>query len=274
MFAGAVRKIRPGFAPRPEVSHVVFDFDGTLSWLRHGWPAIMCRLFREVVPLRPGESDSELDDQLLNDILALNGKPSIHQMRRCAELVAERGGARPEPEKLLLEYSRRLDAALAERTKALVAGESAPDDFVVHGARPFLERLQGRGLGLVILSGTVEHRVKEEAELLGLTRFFGRHIYGGTADAAQSDKRAVVARLLREEAIPGGQLLAVGDGPVELRIAKDVGGVALGVASDEDRNGSGRFDRHKVAQLREAGADVLIADYREPDALLEILTGR
>jgi len=43
-----------GFSPRPQLSHAVFDFDGTLSWLRPGGPGIVCRFFRECVPIGRG----------------------------------------------------------------------------------------------------------------------------------------------------------------------------------------------------------------------------
>jgi hypothetical protein len=43
-FSGVV-EIKPSFSPHPQISHVVFDFDGTLSWLRHSWPEIMYELF-------------------------------------------------------------------------------------------------------------------------------------------------------------------------------------------------------------------------------------
>src|ERR1051325_5888664 len=55
---------------------------------------------------------------------------------------------------------------------------------------------------------------------------------------AQSSKRAVIERLLREEKIGGAQLLSFGDGPVEIRLTKEFGGLAVGVASDEEMNGS------------------------------------
>ena len=54
-FSGLV-EFKPALFARPQISHVVFDFDGTLSWLRHGWPEIMLRLFREHLPRRAGES--------------------------------------------------------------------------------------------------------------------------------------------------------------------------------------------------------------------------
>ncbi len=38
-FKGLV-EFSSGFLPRPQIRHVVFAFDGTLSRLRHGWPEI------------------------------------------------------------------------------------------------------------------------------------------------------------------------------------------------------------------------------------------
>src|SRR5215471_17107438 len=123
MFAAASfngwAEVRPGLAPRHRISHVVFDFDGTLSWLRHGWPEIMAGLFRQQVQPVPGESEEALHELLLRELLALNGKPSIHQMERCAELAKERGGNSPAPEVLLIEYHRRLETAIEQRTQAI-----------------------------------------------------------------------------------------------------------------------------------------------------------
>ena len=36
--------------PRPEISHVLFDFDGTLSLIRQGWPEVMVPMFVEAIP--------------------------------------------------------------------------------------------------------------------------------------------------------------------------------------------------------------------------------
>jgi hypothetical protein len=60
---------------------------------------------------------------------------------------------------------------------------------------------------------------------------------------------------------------------VETELAKRAGGLAVGVASDEDENGCGRLHPQKASQLLTAGADLLIPDYREPDRLLETLLG-
>ena len=72
-------------APRPEISHVIFDFDGTLSLVREGWPDIMLDLFLQWLPQRPGETDAEMRPALLEDIMRLTGKPTIDQMILLAE---------------------------------------------------------------------------------------------------------------------------------------------------------------------------------------------
>lgn len=262
------------FQPRPEISHVVFDFDGTLSWLRHGWPEMMCDLLLEHIPLQGGESRQALAQSLLEEILSLNGKPSIIQMQSCVRRAEQRGHFKPDTERLLVEYHQRLEQIIQERTNLIRESTARRDDFIVHGGRAFVESLRARRLVLIILSGTPEPQVKQEAELLDLTRYFNRHIYGGTPDLAQSSKRAVIDRLLREEGISGEHLLAFGDGPGEIALTKAAGGLAVGVASDEDRNGSGQMHPVKHQQLSNAGADVLIPDYRQPDALLECLLGR
>jgi phosphoglycolate phosphatase len=267
------------FSPRSQISHVVFDFDGTLSWLRHGWPDLMAGLFLKHIskaapahatPAVPGK---QIHDLLIDDILSLNGKSSIYQMERCSERVIQWGGPRLDPQKMLGDYSEVLQAAVRERTGQLKHGKARPDDYVVFGARQLLEKLRARRLVLVILSGTLEPQVKEEAELLELAQFFGAHIYGGTANLQQSSKQAVIERLLSEEKISGEHLLSFGDGPVEIRLTKEAGGMAIGIASDEDDNGSGRMHPQKEKQLREAGADLVIPDYRDGEGLLASLLG-
>lgn len=148
-----------------------------------------------------------------------------------------------------------------------------PDDCLVHGARPFLESLHRRGLPLYLASGTDEVFVKQEAELLDLTRYFGRHIYGALDDYKQFSKKIVIERILRENHIPGGQLLSFGDGYVEIQNTKEVGGLAVAVASDEANNGSGRFDEWKRQRLLGVGADVVIPDFRDVQPLLQLILG-
>jgi phosphoglycolate phosphatase-like HAD superfamily hydrolase len=272
-FRGAV-EFAPAFAPRPGVSHVLVDFDGTLSLIREGWPEVMVPMFVEMLPRRNGESDEAARRLMTDDIMRLNGKQTIYQMIQFAERVKERGGQPREPHWYKREYLRRLDARIRSRVEGLRAGVLKPDDLLVHGARAFLEGLKRRGLTLYLASGTDEVFVKQEAALLDIARYFGPHVYGAQDDYQSFSKKLVIERILRENRIRGEQLLAVGDGYVEIQNTKEVGGLAIAVASDEAHNGSGRMDEWKRQRLLGVGADVVIPDFRDGEALLECVFGQ
>jgi phosphoglycolate phosphatase len=242
------------------VTHVIFDFDGTLSWLRSGWPDVMAGLFAEYIPGTASKSP-EVRQQLRREILALNGKPSIYQMRRFEQLASRFQANPPDPESLLQLYLSRLDTVLCNRAESVMRSEILATSFVIAGAEPLLEELRRRGLKLFILSGTAEPDVRREAELLNLKPFFGEEIHGSTP-GREFSKKDVIDRIIRDEGIDGSRLLSFGDGPVEIEFTKAVGGRAVGVASDEEVNGSGVIDPDKREHLLRAGADAIIPDYR------------
>ena len=272
-FAGDVI-IRPSFTPRPEISHVVFDFDGTLSLIRQGWPDVMVPMFTEVIPPREGETEEERGKLAFEDIMRLNGKQTIYQMIQLAERIRERGGEPKEPLWYKHEYLRRLDERINQRHEALLSKACPADDHLVYGTIGLLENLKARGLTLYLASGTDEPFVKREAEMLGLTPYFGQHIYGAQDDYKSFSKKMVIERILRENSIEGARLLSFGDGYVEIENTKEVGGLAVAVASDEANNGSGRMDEWKRERLIGVGADVVIPDFRDARPLLELIFGR
>jgi len=65
------------FAPRPGITHVLFDFDGTLSLIRQGWPEVMVPMFAEMLPPRVGETEADRCKLAFEDIMRLNGKQTI-----------------------------------------------------------------------------------------------------------------------------------------------------------------------------------------------------
>jgi phosphoglycolate phosphatase len=269
-FTGLV-EFSPGFAPRPRISHVLFDFDGTLSLVRQGWPEVMVPMFVEMLPPLPGETAEARRQLCYDDIMRLNGKQTIYQMIQLSERIKERGGVPREPLWYKHEYLRRLDVRIRDRLEGLRSGEVAPDELLVHGSRPLLEVLQRRGLPMYLASGTDEIFVKEEAKLLDVTRYFGERIYGALDDYKQFSKAMVIQRILRENRIDGARLLSFGDGYVEIQNTKEAGGLAVAVASDEANNGSGRFDEWKHQRLMGVGADLVIPDFRDAKALLKCI---
>jgi phosphoglycolate phosphatase len=252
---------------RIRATHVIFDFDGTLSWLRSGWPDVMARLFAEFIQ-GPMANAPETQPRLRREILALNGQPSIYQMRRFDELASEFNAAPPPSEQLLQIYLKRLDDLIQQRTRVITSGAAPANDFLIAGALPLLQELIQRGLKLFILSGTAEPEVRREADLLGLAPYFEDRIHGSTP-GREFSKKEVIDRIIRAEGISGSQLFSFGDGPVETAFTKAVGGMAVGVASDEGVNGSGRIDLDKREHLLRAGADAIIPDYRNRRWILD-----
>ncbi len=271
-FSGAV-EFAKSFAARPGISHALFDFDGTLSVIREGWPAVMLGMFEEFLPARPGDARDSVRQILFDDMMSLNGKQTIYQMIRFAERVKERGAEPKDPLWYKHEYLRRLNEKIAARIQGLESGAIPAEKFLVFGSIALLEDLRRRGVTMCLASGTDEQFVKAEAALLGVTKYFGERICGAKDDYKSFSKKMVIDRLISENRIEGRHLLAFGDGYVEIQNTKEVGGLAVAVASDEANNGSGKIDEWKRNRLVGVGADVVIPDYRDAAPLLRKIFG-
>ena len=251
--------------------HAVFDFDGTLSLIREGWPEVMVPLMVEVLRATgTSESDAELAKLCFDFIMQLNGKQTIYQMIRLADEVRQRGGSPEEPIVYKQQYHDRLLERIEHRRGGLRSGRMAREECLVPGSIDLLRELQARGVALYLASGTDEVYVREEADLLGLTPFFGRHIYGARDDFQNFSKQMVIERVLRENNAAGSRLIGFGDGYVEIDNIKTAGGTAVAVASDE-KSKSGRPDPWKRDRLIGVGADIVIPDYRDARPLLDYL---
>jgi phosphoglycolate phosphatase-like HAD superfamily hydrolase len=272
-FLGVV-EWREGQVPEGgRVTDVVFDFDGTLSWIRHGWPRMMLGLFRRYYPECGIADDAERERFFGGIVFGMNGQPTIQQMTAYAAAVRECGGPDYDPERLRAEFQEELDAAIARRVELIRSGEKDRDAYVVHGARPLLEYLQGRGLQVWVLSSSIQHRVREEAEILGLDAFFGDRIFGSTGDPRGFSKAEIFREILRRTGGSGESILSFGDGPVEMRDTRAFGGIAVGVCTDEDENGSGLVEEGKRSILLGAGAQVILPDFRDAARVFDLVCG-
>ncbi len=251
--------------------HVLFDFDGTLSLIREGWPQVMVPMMVEVLrQTGAGEPPESLERLVEGFVMELNGKQTIYQMIRLAEEVRLRGGEPEEPAVYKRWYHDRLMQRIAGRREALRSGAVPPETMLVPGALDLLGALRDRGLTLYLASGTDASYVLEEAALLGLEPYFGPRIYGARDDYRTFSKAMVIERILRENRVPGSRLLGFGDGYVEIQNVKQAGGMAVAVASDEAAR-SGKPDPWKRDRLIGVGADLVIADFREWKPLLDYL---
>jgi len=256
---------------RKPLRHALFDFDGTLSLIREGWPEVMVPLMVEILQATgTDESPEKLHELALGFVMTLNGKQTIYQMMRLAEEVRARGSVPEDPLVYKQQYHDRLMERITARREALRQGRVRPEQMLVPYSFEMLESLRCRGVRLYMASGTDETYVLEEARLLGLDAYFGEHIYGALDDYRSFSKAMVIERILKENEVDGEALLGFGDGYVEIQNVKSAGGTAIGVASDETGR-SGQPDAWKRDRLLGVGADAIIPDYRDHEVLVEYL---
>ncbi|HET9178009.1 MAG TPA: HAD family hydrolase [Terriglobia bacterium] len=249
---------------------VLFDFDGTLSLLRAGWIDVMVPMMVEVLAeLNTGESEAELGMLVEDYVARLTGKQTIYQMIELVNQVKSRGGQPLEPLAYKKLYHDRLMEKIRHRREALRQGKEPPDAYLVPGARALLDSLKARGFRLYCASGTDHAYTVEEAELLRITPYFDGGIYGAQDDYRSFSKAMLIQKIIGSMECRGDELLGFGDGYVEIKNVKDVGGMAVGVATDEPE--CQKVDTWKRDRLAGVGADYIIPNYLCRDELLKTL---
>lgn len=260
-------------------THAIFDHDGTISTLRQGWEKIMePMMIRAILGNRFREADEMLYQKTVRRtrdyIDKTTGIQTISQMAGLVEMVREAGCV---PADRILDaagykkiYNAELMNLVRDRVARLQHGELAVEDYTLKNAPAFLRALHRAGITLFLASGTDVADVVKEAEALGYADLFEGRIYGAEGNIAVEAKKIVLERILNEiGTAQADRLITFGDGPVEIRATHKRGGIAVGVASDEVR----RFglDRDKRARLIRSGADLIIPDYSQMNAILAFL---
>ncbi|MDX1979474.1 MAG: HAD family hydrolase [Bryobacteraceae bacterium] len=263
-----IETIRPASAANARV--VLFDFDGTLSLIRSGWVETMVPMMVEVLlDLNSGETEAELTEIVREYVGRLTGKDTIYQMMALAENVASRGGTPEDP----LVYKRRyldlLWGRISGRVESLRSGQASPEQYLVPGARALLESLKERGLKMYLASGTDDKDMKEEARLLDVARYFDGGCWGALDDYKTFSKAILIQRVIGAAEARGDEFLGFGDGFVEIENVKQVGGVAVGVASHEPE--CAQVDPWKRERLVKVGADYIVPNFTGLEKLNELL---
>lgn len=258
---------------RGRFRHVLLDFDGTVSLLREGWPKIMAPVMVEMIcgDAAPTEAIRARVDEVIAET---TGVQTIVQMERLVELVREYGLVPPDQIRDAMHYKQvyndRLMVPVRERIARIASGETPRDDMMLRGARRFLDELSARrGVTLYIFSGTDRDDVRNEASVLGVDHYFDGGIWGSVGTLEDYSKEKVLRELFAEHGLHGTEVLVIGDGPVEIQNGRDIGCVTVGVASDE-ATGFG-WDAWKRERLIRAGANVLVPDFSEAEALAAYL---
>jgi len=255
---------------RGRIRSALLDFDGTLSLIREGWQDVMVPMMVEVLLETPDhESEAEIARVVADYVTELTGKQTIYQMLRLEEEVRKRGGRPREALEYKKLYLARLWDRISHRVAALESGAASPEDFLVPGSRALLAGMRERGVTMHLASGTDRADVLREVKALDLSDFFGDRVYGALDRYWEFSKAMLIEEIIQTHALHGPELAGIGDGYVEIENVKEVGGIAVGVASDEARREG--INEWKRQRLIRAGADLIVPDYRDHEELLTYL---
>ncbi len=254
---------------RGKIKFAIFDFDGTISLIREGWQQIMISMMVDILMKTPEhESRDEIEKIVRTYVANTTGKQTIYQMIRLAEEIEKRGSVPQEPLTYKNLYHDLLMKRIIERLDGLRSGELQPEDWAVPGALDMLAVMNQYNVTYFLASGTDEKYVFDEADLLGVSKYFAG-IYGALDDYKNFSKKIIIQKIIKDNQLSGPELVAFGDGYVEIEDTKAVGGIAVGVATNEtERQG---IDEWKRDRLISSGADIILPDFRQYQTLIDYL---
>lgn len=265
------------------ISVGLFDFDGTLSDERIGWPNLMVanNVAFLIALSSPHLEHKQAEKMVIEDIEKTIGIPTYMQMKRLCTMIKENGYVGPtlDPKMFKDAYNDSLVGMVESRRARLAAGEISMDNLRIAGTFELLTALQKKlTKGIYLASGTDVEAVAESVEYLGFSRFFPRErIAGaGTLSPEKDAKEAVIKKLLNENGMHGNELITFGDGFPEILHTYLAGGVGIGVVTRDQSHyeHQGHFTiKQKEQRLINAGAHVIVRNpFQNIPQLLELVT--
>jgi rfaE bifunctional protein kinase chain/domain len=267
-----------GLIEKSKIKYAVFDHDGTISVLREGWELVMePMMIKAILGAEYMNADKHLYNKVVNRVKDYidksTGIQTIQQMEGLIDIIHEFNIVPAEKVLDKFGYKEIFNEALMEtvrtRIKKLNKKELDINDFAVKGAVEFLHFLYERGIILYLASGTDNEDVIIEAKAMGYAHLFNGGIYGAIGDISKHSKKMVMEKIIRDNNLSGTELITFGDGPVEMRECRKVGGIAIGIASDEIRRHG--LNIEKRARLIKAGAHVIVPDFSQRNYLTQLL---
>lgn len=269
------------FIEKDKIKHAVFDHDGTISVLREGWELVMEPM---MIKATLGDQFNDIEEHIYNRVVnrvkdyidKSTGIQTIQQMEGLIDIINEFNFV-PKDEVLdKFGYKEIFNKALMEmvtkRVEKLNKKELDIEDFALKGAIKFLKFLSEKGITLYLASGTDNDDVIAEARAMGYAHLFNGGIYGAIGDISKYSKKMVMEKIINDNNLRGTELITFGDGPVEMRECRKVGGIAVGIASDEIRRHG--LSIEKRSRLIKAGAHIIIPDFSQREFLNKILFGQ
>lgn len=271
------------------IKHALFDFDGTISMLRDGWQDEMVPLMVDHLMNSPQEKEnisrlmakgvsqeeafkqieSKIIELVIDYVELLTGKETIYQMIRLTEELQKRGVEPLTPLEYKKEYYRRLDPIVDQRKARLQTGELTQGQLQVPLSINFLEELELRDVKLYLASGTDEDYVIKEANTIGAAHLFTGGIWGAHDDIKSFNKAKAIRMIIDKNQLKGNEILVTGDGIVEIENAREFGGIAIGVYTEEGNQYN--MNKRKRERLIQAGAHLIMPDFTNYRELLQYL---
>ncbi len=261
-----------------KIKHAVFDHDGTISVLREGWEKVMEPvMIKAILGDQYTTANETLYQKVVNRVIEFidksTGIQTIVQMEGLVEMVSEFGLVPPGKILDTFGYKKIYNDSLMEMVNKRIAKyekeELEVSDYTLKGAVQFIQSFRDMGITLYLASGTDREDVLNEAKALGYADLFNGGIYGAIGDVKKYSKKIVLNKIIKENHLHGSELVTFGDGPVELRECRKVGGIAIGVASDEIRRYG--LNTEKRTRLIKAGAHMIIPDFTQAGIVLKLL---
>lgn len=223
---------------------LLFDIDGTLV---SGGPAksaferALVATYGTTGPIETTDFSGKTDPQIARELMRAAGLTDAEIDRGLPELFEH--------------YLGGLEAGLVERPMT-----------VLPGVVELVDALAGTGdLALGLLTGNIEGGARLKLGASGLFSRFGTGSYGSDSEV-RDDLPGVAVERARDTwgvSFQAADVYVIGDTPRDVSCGRYHGACTVGVAT-------GRF----VADaLTEAGADHVLADFRDTERVVEILAG-
>ena len=264
------------------ISVGLFDFDGTLSDERVGWPNLMVAtntaFFMSHTENKIAHKDAE--KSVIEDIEKTIGIPTYMQMKRLVEMIEKSGhnGAHHDPKLFKDVYNNSLVSMVESRRSQIRNGEISMEDLRIKGSVELLEELSKMLTdGIYLATGSDVDAIKESVDYLGFSKFFPTDRIAGAGSLGPEDdaKEAVINKMLTEYGIKGNQLLTFGDGFPEILHTHLAGGISVGVLTRDHSyyEHLGHFTiEQKEQRLRNAGAHIIVRNpYQNIPELIKII---
>jgi len=260
----------------------LFDFDGTISDERVGWPnlAVPNNVAYLIGMSSPHMDHKQAEEIVVTEIEQTIGIPTYLQMKRLCSILEEHGysGPKLDPKMLKDSYNDALVGMVESRRAKLATGEMTMDDMRIDGAMELLTEAQKRlSNGIYLASGSDLDAVTESVEHLGYSSFFpqDRIMAAGSLGPEDDAKEVVIRRMIGEMGLRGEELVTFGDGFPEMLYTYRAGGVGVGILSRDESHYEhlGHFTiEQKKQRLLNAGAHILVYNpYQNVPALLDTI---